>query len=39
MSGILVNVFSIIRHQILEAYSGWAATSIATAPPEKHVIQ
>jgi len=36
MSGILVNVFSTMRHQILEAYSGWAAISIATAPPGQH---
>jgi hypothetical protein len=36
MSGILVNVFSKMTHQILEEYSGWAATSIATAPPGQH---
>lgn len=33
ISGILVNVFSKIRHHILAEYSGLAAKSIATAPP------
>lgn len=34
MSGMLVNEFSTIRHQIFWEYSSLEETSIATAPPE-----
>lgn len=37
MSGILVNVFSNKRHQILAPYSDLEAKSIATAPPEHKI--
>jgi len=35
ISGIHVNVFSTITHQIFWAYSNRAAKSMATAPPIK----
>lgn len=37
MSGILVKVFSRIRHQIRREFSSFVAKSIATAPPIKIV--
>jgi len=39
ISGILVKVFSSIRHQILCEFSSFMAKSIATAPPIKITIQ